>query len=348
MHKKQMLLFTGETRFRYIEDTLTYIGAPNGSIIHFDYDLDWISIPQTNDIENKYQDTEVLLVSYTGKISEKKWLILREAKIISVKIVEKCLHIAIRLDELIACQQETIDLIISDPEFTVTEKDHIMEDVMGLKRFFSKSDFINICDKLTKFSESFKGSNVIFSKIYFESTNGNEIKIINLKNYSNVGKFNTRPYIEFDKMKDHSELVTKIFTYCPNISNRGFYLELNEDMSKKEGNKHRFMVGERKKERTQILKLSRGFFPRICHLDYENSDSNSYSMRLKFQTQISFSYKPWIQGFIVVILASFSKNSINIYEKILQKDYYTPLIFVFVDFLFIALTSIALRVVFRG
>lgn len=100
----ELVIFTGESRHRFVEDTLLCVGGPTGYVIRFDYKTKYLESPLSTNFDH-YVGKTTLLVTYSSKLDEKQWLPVRAAKILAYNLEQDQIDLTIELQDHISLKE---------------------------------------------------------------------------------------------------------------------------------------------------------------------------------------------------------------------------------------------------
>lgn len=280
----EIVLFTGESRHKYIEDTLLVLGAPEGYIIHFEYKKKYVSNESWDNIKSLI-GKKALLVSYIGDISEKKWIPIRCAKLIEVIIEED------QVDCLLCLEKHTYfePFKINDlSQFISLEcNDHLITKSLN-NCLFKEYDLVDGFKKgkeiLLKHSNKFYDQNVVFS--YFEFRDEKN-EIILLKKSEDAHSKNIDllflPGIKFEPLPKN--IFLHIYFFAPNINSQNHNFKITESISSPT-NQYDFPLGASQIHYKYKIKVGRFWRSRKGRFSMIPTTSITKCQRIYFQTNL--------------------------------------------------------------
>lgn len=295
--KFELILFTGESRHRYIEDTLLVLGAPNGYVIRFDYKKKYVD---SSIFENfsKFIGKNALLISYSGELKENKLFPIRSTIVLDFVIEQDQIDIILELENYSFLREfKKNDFRIN---YNISSGMHVIPCDLSLNIFYQKEGFKSGMKDLQSFSEKFRNENIVFSYFDFKDKNGNDISLTRTKKKNNESNLDLLyfPHLTFSSLE---EIYLHLYFFAPNIGSKVHFFKITESLSAPQ-NTIEFTLGA-----SQIhykYKIKPGLFWRNRNGRFLFTANTNYtlSQRLMFQTDLPKKKRTLLCIFFLVLI----------------------------------------------
>ncbi|MCB0414826.1 MAG: hypothetical protein KDD50_10860 [Bdellovibrionales bacterium] len=299
-----LVIFTGETRHRYLEDTLTCIGAPIGYVVKFDYKSKYLESSNEKHISN-YIGKKALLISYAGNLSDKKWYPIRTAEVLAINYENNQLDIALELKELVKLNDNSSKKFYE--EFLELTNHHIVSKNFDDSIFCTRSqkdDFENIINEIKTISNKFGSKEIVFSYFEFTDEKGNLVNLEPIKKI--IGpKLDVIYYPELNFITNSKHLQLHLFLKAPDIGDNNHLFKLVENLNSSISSTTNFSFGASQIHMKFKINPKEYWTRRLGKLSLNAITSNTVSQRLNFSTSINFSCMKWLYTFILLCVYAF-------------------------------------------
>ncbi|WGL59430.1 hypothetical protein QEJ31_12940 [Pigmentibacter sp. JX0631] len=322
----ETILLTGELHHRYVEDTLTCLGAPEGFVIRFDYRKKY----KDPDISNPNIDDTVYLFSYKGKIEDKNWFPTRIAKIKHFFEDEDSYHYILELKNSIvaneSCTNHSGTLKEFQGKLNITAGDmyHIRRENISTELILKRElpiNFKEIVDYSLRHSELLKSKDIIFSTIYLLDKNNKKIILKYKTRKKNVDSFTPKYQLPFSLCNLINEINIKIEFYSPNIGIFSHKMKIDETISSSNKKTHSINLGARQDIYITRIPINRSWLPREASFEFLSESESTFTQRLKIKIPLQINIGIWILISITLLsyaCISSTKNICSFYCEFIK------------------------------